>query len=56
MHSLEVRVLNGRAAAPLNAPWSAIHPVAHASAQPELELAALPFHQQDNFLPCSQHR
>ena len=56
MHALEVRVLNRRAAAPLDAPWGAIHPVAHASAQPELELAPLPLHQQNDLLPCSQHR
>ena len=56
MHALEVRVLNRRAAAPLNTPWGAIHPVAHAGAQPELELAPLPLHQQNDLLPCSQHR
>ena len=56
VHSLEVRVLDGRAAAPLNAPRGAIHPVAHACAQPELELTTLPLHQQNDLLPCSQHR
>ena len=56
MHSLKVRVLNRRAAAPLDAPRGAIYPVAHASAQPELELATLPLHQQNDLLPCSQHR
>ena len=54
MHSLKVRVLNGRAAAPLSAPWGTIHPVAHASTQPELELPALPLHQQNDLLPCTQ--
>ena len=56
MHSLKVGIFNGGAAAPLDAPRGAVHPVAHAGAQPELELASLPLHQQNDLLPCAQHR
>lgn len=52
MHALVVGVFHRGAAAPLDPPGRAIHPVAHPLAQPEADLCTLPPRQQHHPLAC----